>query len=61
MSKKVKTTPKEELPQGFVLKDSKSTEWKIKNIIGSGGFGYVYCGQLNNNNKLYYRLICINK
>lgn len=45
MSKRAKTTPKEELPNGFLLKDTNGTEWKIQNIIGSGGFGYVYCGQ----------------
>lgn len=44
MSKKAKTTPKEELPSETLLKDTNCTEWKIKNIIGSGGFGYVYCG-----------------
>jgi len=44
MSKKSKTTPREELPPGSLLKDTKGVEWKIQNIIGSGGFGYVYCG-----------------
>lgn len=44
MSKKAKTTPKEELPEGFSLKDTNGCEWEIRNIIGSGGFGYVYCG-----------------
>lgn len=45
MSKKAKTTPKEELPQGTLLKDTNGTEWEIQKIIGSGGFGYVYCGK----------------
>lgn len=45
MSKKAKTTPKEELPFGYTLKDTKGNEWNIQNIIGSGGFGYVYCGE----------------
>lgn len=45
MNKKAKTTPKEELPPGFSLKDMSGVSWIIKNIIGSGGFGYVYCGQ----------------
>lgn len=44
MSKRAKTTPKEELPKGFILVDTNKNEWKIKNIIGSGGFGFVYCG-----------------
>ncbi|XP_050434557.1 nucleosomal histone kinase 1-like isoform X2 [Adelges cooleyi] len=44
MSKKLKTTPKEELPKGFVLKDTSNNEWIVQKIIGSGGFGYVYCG-----------------
>jgi len=44
MSKKAKTTPKEELPQNFVLKDTNNVSWIIKSIIGRGGFGYVYCG-----------------
>jgi len=47
MSKKAKTTPKEELPPGSLLKDIKGVEWEIQNIIGSGGFGYVYCGWLS--------------
>jgi len=32
------------LPPGSSLKDIIGIEWKIKNIIGSGGFGHVYCG-----------------
>ncbi|VVC32408.1 Protein kinase domain,Protein kinase-like domain,Protein kinase, ATP binding site,Serine/threonine- [Cinara cedri] len=44
MSKRAKTTPKEELPQGTVLQDTNGNEWEIQNIIGSGGFGYVYRG-----------------
>jgi len=44
MSKKAKTTPKEELPRDFSLKDTKGVSWTVKNIIGCGGFGYVYCG-----------------
>lgn len=54
MSKKAKTTPKEELPPGSLLKDIKGVEWEIQNIIGSGGFGYVYCGWLS------YQLLIIN-
>jgi len=49
MSKKLKTTPKEELPKGFSLKDTSGNEWNIQNIIGSGGFGYVYCGTKHGN------------
>lgn len=44
MSKKAKTTPKEEFPKGFLLKDTSGNEWEIQNKIGTGGFGYVYCG-----------------
>jgi hypothetical protein len=44
MSKKAKTTPKEKLPSGTFLKDIKNTVWEVKNNIGSGRFGYVYCG-----------------
>lgn len=47
MSKKAKTTPKEELPKGFLLKGVNGSEWEIKQIIGSGGFGYVYSGLFN--------------
>lgn len=46
MSKKLKTTPKEELSKGFLLKDTSNNEWEIQNIIGSGGFGYVYSGKI---------------
>lgn len=44
-SKKLKTTPRQKFSKGFLLKDTSGVQWEIQKIIGSGGFGYVYCGQ----------------
>ena len=37
------------LPKGDVLKDLLGKSWKIGEPIGSGGFGLIYSGKLENN------------